>query len=301
MLVFGILASVVLGLVLSAQRTSVDNRNRVAAANLAAREVEYVREQFMATASGPMDVANAGTVNNPHPLAGGVAGDPLVLDGTAYSVVRSVMWNITGETGVSACEGGTLVEHPSLIVTVRVTWPGMGITEPVVNQAVLAPDRGAGLPTTASFAAVAVKDSAGAPNPYRTVVVSSSSETRTGLTDTSGCAVIPLAPPVAGAELHRDVPGPRLRRHHRHDLADPFDRSDQPGSAGPQRRGLAGPRRLGDDPRDRWRDGRRGGRRDGEPLPVRGVRECDHPDHPDGREHRGHGPVADRLHRLLRQ
>jgi prepilin-type N-terminal cleavage/methylation domain-containing protein len=205
--ILGILATSVLGLVLTAQKQSVNNRNRVAAANLAAREIEYVREQFMATTSGPLDVAGAGVVTDAHPLSGGVAGDPLVVDGTPYTVVRSVAWNPTG-TGVSACEGGSLVSHPDLIVTVRVTWPGMGTIPPVTNSTVLAPPRGEGLSTTASFAAVSVTNAAGEPSDGRTVTVYSSGESQTGLTDPSGCAVIPLNPPASGAQYTAKFPDP---------------------------------------------------------------------------------------------
>lgn len=203
--VFGIMSSAILALVMTSQAKSVDNRNRVAAANLAAREIELVREQFVATAAGPLDIAAAGTVTNAHPLAGGTAGQPLVLDGVPYTVVRSVAWNVTG-SGQSACEGGSLVLHPSLVVTTTVTWPQMGATQPVVNTAVLAPEKGEGLPTTASFAAVAVKNAAGEPSAGRTVTVASPSETRSGVTDASGCAVIQLSPPVAGADYTATFP-----------------------------------------------------------------------------------------------
>ena len=203
--VFGIMSSAILAIVMTSQAKSVDNRNRVAAANLAAREIELVREQFVATGSGPLDIAAAGLVTNPHPLTGGTAGQPLVLDGVPYTVVRSAAWNITG-SGASACEGGSLVLYPSLVITTSVTWPQMGSTRPVVNTAVLAPEKGEGLPTTASFAAVTVKDAAGMPNVGRTVTVRSASESRSGVTDASGCAVIQLSPPAAGAEYTATFP-----------------------------------------------------------------------------------------------
>lgn len=205
MALLGIMAAAVLGVLLRAQATSVDNRDRVSAANLAAREIDLVRQEFVATDAGPVTLANAGVVTNPHPLPGGTSGQPLELNGTLFTVVRSVAWNVTG-TGESACEGGTAVEHPTLIVTVRVTWPDMGSTEPVVNTAALAPERGLGLPTTSAFVAVAVKDAAGEPNPGRTVVVASSGETRSSLTDASGCAVVSVNPPAGGTEYTARFP-----------------------------------------------------------------------------------------------
>lgn len=205
--ILAVIASSVLGLVLTAQKQSVDNRNRVAASNLAAREIEMVREQFMATSDGPVDIANEGLVVNPHQFAGATSGDPLIIDGVRYTVERSASWNITG-SGSSACEGGSLVDHPSLVVTVSVTWPDMNQVQPVTNSAVLAPERDVNPGTGASFAAVAVKDSAGAPNPGRTVTVYSSTESRTGMTDASGCAVIQLSPPTSGATYTAAFPNP---------------------------------------------------------------------------------------------
>ena len=205
MVLLGIMSAAVLGILFSAQKTSVDNRNRVAASNLAARELDLVREQFMGSDSGPVDLATIGLVVNPHPLAGGVAGQPLVLDGTEYTVRRSVGWNITGP-GKSACEGGSAVEHPTLIVTVEVTWPNMTFTQPVVNTIALAPERGQGLSSTASFIAVAVKDYKGVPSSGRTVTVSSAGETRSAFTEPSGCAVIAVNPPAGGAEYRATFP-----------------------------------------------------------------------------------------------
>ena len=46
------------------------------------------------------------------------------VDGTPYTVQRDVQWLPTG-TGVSACDGGALVNSPSLQVFVTVTWPNM--------------------------------------------------------------------------------------------------------------------------------------------------------------------------------
>src|SRR5665647_2758566 len=77
----------------------------------------------------------------------------------------------------------------TVTIRVEVTWPNMGFTPQVVNRAALAPERGQGLSSTASFIAVAVNDYKGVPSAGRTVTVSSASETRSGFTDASGCAV----------------------------------------------------------------------------------------------------------------
>lgn len=204
MVVLGIMASAVLGIILKAQSAGVNNRARIAAANLAAREIDILRDEFGRTSDAPATVGASGVVVNPHPLAGGTAGSPLTVDGTPYTVTRSVAWAITG-SGDSACEGGSLVDYPTLAVTVSVTWPNMGSIHPVVDQAQLAPAKGDGVPTTASFIAVSVVDAAGDPNPGRGVRVTSGTETRTGMTDASGCAVIQVSPPVAGSSYTAEL------------------------------------------------------------------------------------------------
>lgn len=197
MVILGILSVVVLGIILQTQQASVDNRSRIAAANLAAREIDIVREEFGRSKTAPIDIANAGTVVNPHQLAGGIDGQPLVLDGKAYTVERSVHWNITGD-GESACDGGELVLYPTLGIIVSVTWPNMNGTQPVTAEAAIAPDKGSGMPTSASFVVVEVVDSAGQPNPGRSVTVTGDSEVRSGVTDATGCAVVQVNPATAG-------------------------------------------------------------------------------------------------------
>lgn len=189
----GILAATVLAVLIQTQSAQVGNRGRIAAANLAAREIDLVREQFAASESGPLDIAAAGVVTNPHPLEGGTAGQPLSVDGTPYTVTRSAAWNITGD-GASACEGGSLVTYPTMTVTVSVTWPSMGSIKPVVSQTVLAPDKLHGVPTDDSFVAVLVVDQAADPAPGHTVRVANGADIRTGLTDSSGCAVVQVDP-----------------------------------------------------------------------------------------------------------
>ncbi|MCZ2824682.1 MULTISPECIES: type II secretion system protein [unclassified Modestobacter] len=209
-----VLSTAALGILFAAQRSSVNDRNRVAATNLAARELDIVRQQFNASVDGPRRLADEGSVTNPHPLAGGTAGSPLVVDSVGYTVTRSSRWSLTG-TGSSACEGGSLVRYPTLIVTTRVTWPNMGSVRPVTNSTVLAPTKASSLSTVASYVAVSVVDATGAGNAGIPVTVTSGSETRTGLTDTSGCATVPVTPPAGGAEYtvslhaagHVDVAG----------------------------------------------------------------------------------------------
>lgn len=188
-----ILSAAVLSIVLQTQASGVANRNRVAAANLASREIDLVRAEFRSSDTAPLDIAAAGTRLNWNPLDGGVAGQPLVVDGTPYTVRMSAQWNITGN-GQSACDGGSLVIYPTLGVTVTVTWPDMGNVQPVVSSAAFAPSKGTGIPSTDSFVAVRVTDSTGAPNAGRAVAVTGGGSTKNGTTDAQGCAVVQVSP-----------------------------------------------------------------------------------------------------------
>ena len=194
-LVLGILAAAVIGIILQAQSASVTNRSRIAASNLAARELDIVRDEFHRTPAAPMQIADQGTVVNPHPLDGEATGQPLVIDGTPYTVTRSVEWNIMGN-GKSACDGGSLVIYPTLGVTVSVSWPHMGSVKPVTSTTALAPDKGSGISGTDSFIAVKVSDQSGAPSVGRTVLVQGGSQSKTGTTDAEGCAVVQVSPAV---------------------------------------------------------------------------------------------------------
>ena len=117
------------------------DRNRVAAADLAARELEITRNTFTASTSGPNNVAATLHVVNGNPLPGGGAvGSPLVVDDTPYTVTRDVEWLPAG-SGKSACDGGAGVTYPSLEVTVTVTWPQMSGVQPVQSTTILTPPK----------------------------------------------------------------------------------------------------------------------------------------------------------------
>lgn len=207
MVVLGAMSVAVIGVILHTQAQSVNNRSRIAAANLAAREIDIVREEFTRSLTAPATLAAAGTVVNPHPLPDQVVGAPLEIDGKQYTVTRSVAWNATG-TGASACEGGSLVNHPTLRVTVDVTWPNMGSTRPVTSSTNMAPPKAAGVLGNTSFVAVAVTASDGLPYPGRTVRVFASGESRTSSTDSAGCAVVQVTPAAGtGTNYNAQVSG----------------------------------------------------------------------------------------------
>ncbi len=195
--VLGALSMAVIGVILNAQAQSVVNRNRVAASNLAARELDMVRAVFSGSSTGPLTIANAGLQTNPNQFAGFVQGDPLVVDGTPYTVKRSVEWNITG-SGASACEGGALVTYPSLGVSVTVTWPHMGGAAPIVQRAILTPDKKTGAQTTDSYIATKVTDQDA--NPLAGVAMGATGPGGSiSYTDDTGCAVIKISPATTGS------------------------------------------------------------------------------------------------------
>ena len=95
---FGIfLAMVTASLVLlgTAQRSTRDNSYRTTALNLAARELSITGDTFNSVLRGP-DQLQISQVDDPDPLAGGTAGQPLVIDNVAYTVTRTAGVGVGG-------------------------------------------------------------------------------------------------------------------------------------------------------------------------------------------------------------
>jgi prepilin-type N-terminal cleavage/methylation domain-containing protein len=174
----------------SALITTRDARDRVQAANLAARELEIVRNDFGATTTGPATLTATSTVTNPHPLPGGTAGQPLHLDGTDFTVVRHVEWLPAG-TGSSPCDGGTAVNYPSVGVNVQVTWNAMHGTNPVQSNTVLTPPKGT-LNTTMAFVAVKILGAGGTGLNGVPVTLSGPGGSPVVTSAADGCAVFSL-------------------------------------------------------------------------------------------------------------
>src|SRR4051794_14231183 len=102
MVVFSVVATAVAYGLQAATNSTRQDRNRIQAANLAARELDLARQDFNATDTGPTDLGAASSVLNPHPLSGQVAGDPLSIDGLPFTLERTTEWLPAG-TGQSAC------------------------------------------------------------------------------------------------------------------------------------------------------------------------------------------------------
>ena len=193
MVIFAIVAAAVVVGLSSALKTARLDKNRVAAANLAAREVEIARNEFYATPSGPTTLAATGTVVNPHQFAGGTAGGPLQVDGVPYTVTRKVQWLPSG-SGQSACDGGAAISYPTLSVTVAVSWEAMGSVPAVETATILTPKKGI-LSSSLSFVGVKVLDRAGLPAAGETVRLSGPGGVSTDNTSSDGCAVLSVSTP----------------------------------------------------------------------------------------------------------
>jgi prepilin-type N-terminal cleavage/methylation domain-containing protein len=188
LLIFGIAAGGLAFTLQAAGHTSANNRLRVQAANLAARELEIDRNEFNASAAGPVTLGATSTVSNPHNLLStATPGAPLVIDGVPFSVTRDVQWLPTG-TGESPCDGGSLVTYPSLKVTTTVTWTRMGSTKPVTNSTLLTPPKTV-VSTTTGFIAVKVTGADGRGIDNMPVVFSKGASSQTRLTESDGCTV----------------------------------------------------------------------------------------------------------------
>lgn len=185
-MVLMLFAAGVAGLIGAGLRVSKSDKQRVAAADLAGRELEIARDAFRASDANALALVDQGPVVNANPLPEG----GYVVDGTAYSVRRTAQFAPTG-TGASACDGGAAVTYPNVRLAVDVTWPQMGSVAPVHVDSIITPTKKV-LDSGYAFVAVKVLTQAAAPSPGRTVRAVGPVSV-TGSTDASGCAVLGLS------------------------------------------------------------------------------------------------------------
>ncbi len=167
--------------------TTRDDRARVQASNLAARELEIVRNEFGATKTAPTELGSTSQVTNPHQLPGGQTGKALNLDGRNFTVVRTVEWLPSG-TGTSPCDGGSVVTYPSLGVNVRVYWQDAGETRDVESNTVLTPPKNT-LAVNQGFIAAKVLGADGTGVASLPVDITGPGGAQTRVTAGDGCAV----------------------------------------------------------------------------------------------------------------
>ncbi len=189
-LLMGLSLTVAAGL-LAVQHSAMTSKERSAAANLATREVEVVRNWFHSGDTAPIAVMTAGDTVNGSPLPGQTG--PLVVDNVPYTVKRQVAWLVTG-TGASACDGGGVVAYPSVSLHVEVTWPNMGAVPPVVSDTVLTPPKNV-INATSGYLAVKVTDRDGLPNDDRVITATGPGGTFSDKTGPDGCATFVLTTP----------------------------------------------------------------------------------------------------------
>lgn len=180
----------------AAMRTTNGDRNHVAAANLAARELEISRNEFQSSATALTTFAAGTLVTNPHPLPGQTVGNPLVVDNVAYTVVRTVEWLPAG-AGKSPCDGGSLATFPSLAVQVDISWPQMYGSPHVINNTLLTPSKTILNGGTLAFAAVKVVNYLAVASEGQVVTLTGPGGTFPAVTADDGCAVFSTTVPGA--------------------------------------------------------------------------------------------------------
>ena len=185
MVIFAFVATATVGALEMSLKTVRSDRSRVAASDLAARELEISRNTFTGSSSGPTLITDA---TNPDPLPGGTAGQPLVVDNVPYTVARNTEWIVAG-TGKSPCDGGATVAYPSLSVTVTVSWSLMGNTQPVSANTILTPPKNYVQSSNFGYSGIKVLDSTGAAEKGTTVTLTGPGGTLTDTTSDDGCAV----------------------------------------------------------------------------------------------------------------
>lgn len=172
MVVFGILAASVAGVTLNVFGLTRNNTARATAASLAAEQIEAVR------ALRAVDVPDGAVTATPK------------LNGVEYTVLRTVNPVVADSTNSSCAGPGTSggVRLAYKLVTVEVTWPGMGTVKPVRSDTLLSLGVGFGSvdPSTGT-GAVLVRGSDDQPRAGVVVTLTPGGTQRT--TGSDGCAV----------------------------------------------------------------------------------------------------------------
>ncbi len=183
---FAVMSSALMIVLNATIKTSNDGGQRVVAANLAARELEITRDAFTSQGRGPKTIPfNA--VENPNPLPGGTAGQPLKVDGVPFTVIREAFPRAVDSAAASTCDEGTTAEMAYLTVRVTVTWPGLGDRPPLTMDTVMTPQKGTYADATKGFMGVKIIDRLGAPQPG--VSVTRSGSATAAVTGLDGCAL----------------------------------------------------------------------------------------------------------------
>jgi prepilin-type N-terminal cleavage/methylation domain-containing protein len=188
LVLFAILGTAIVVSINTASKLTYEDGARLTATNLAVRELEIARDTFTSVTRGP-DRVRTNRVTNPSPLPGGSAGQPLVVDGTAYTVVREAQWASTAAVA-SACDEGSSAELSMLRVDVTVSWPALGDRPPVEMSTLMTPPKGTYSALTGHIG-VRVIDRNGEPVVGATVTAKSASgAVKSGDTASDGCVLL---------------------------------------------------------------------------------------------------------------
>lgn len=193
---FAVMSTAVLASLVAAVQLTREDRARMVASDLAARELEITRDAFASVLRGP-DTVTTNLVVNANPLPGGTAGQPLVANGVPYTVSRTAQWAAVGSAAASTCDEGTTTELAYLRVHVEVSWPELGDRPPVAMETVMTPPKGT-YSTLTGHIGLKVVDALGGPVAGVTVTArATSGTTKTGVTAEDGCALLAFLTPGA--------------------------------------------------------------------------------------------------------
>lgn len=172
--VFGLIAAAVGANVSQGLTLTRTNRERSVAANLAATELDVVRNT-------PVTSLPLGQVTSSQ-----------TVDSTAYAIRRTTGW-VTKSASVGPCDGGSGSRQAYLRVNVKVTWAQMSGVDPVNTDTLVTPKVGSFSADTGAVS-VKVRDRDGAPESGAQVSVSGPGVNSTQTTAEDGCAFFAFLP-----------------------------------------------------------------------------------------------------------
>ena len=178
MVIFAVMVTATLGILVKTLDVTKGNAHRVAAANLATKQIEAARSQLA------VDIPDGSTSRTE------------IVAGTTFTITQDASYVLSG-SDESLCQntGGELAYK---LVTVTVEWPNMGSVQPVRSDTVKAMGVGdEGLDEALGAVAVGVTGATGDPVPGISVTLAPGSRTRT--TGSNGCAVFVNLPVGASA------------------------------------------------------------------------------------------------------
>jgi len=182
MVIFGIMVTAALGILVNTLSVTKDNAHRVAAANLATKQIESARSQLA------IDIPDGATSRTE------------TVAGTDYTITQDASYAVSGSEESLCQNGGGQLAYK--LVTVTVQWPDMGSVKPVRSDTIKAVGIGAeGLDEALGALAIGVIGATG--DPVAGVVVSLAPGNLTRTTGANGCAVFVNLPVDAGGTEYK--------------------------------------------------------------------------------------------------